>query len=36
MLAWLGISDAREFDAAAFDSSAPNAAIAGALAARVT
>lgn len=36
MLAWLDISDAREFDAAAFDLERVNAAIAGAVAARVT
>jgi hypothetical protein len=36
MLGWLGISDAREVDAAAFDLERANAAIAGAVAARVT
>jgi hypothetical protein len=35
-LEWLGISDALEFDAAAFDLERANAAIAGAVAARVT
>lgn len=34
-LAWLGISDAREFDAAAFDLERANATIAGAVGARV-
>lgn len=36
MLAWLGIADAREFDAAAFDLDRANAAISGAVATRVT
>ncbi len=36
MLGWLGIADAREFDADAFDLERANAAIAGAIAARVT
>jgi hypothetical protein len=36
MLGWLGISDAREFDAAAFDLERANAAIADALADRIT
>jgi hypothetical protein len=35
-LEWLGISDALEFDAAAFDLERAKAAIAGAVAARVT
>jgi hypothetical protein len=36
VLAWLGISDAREFDAAEFDLERANAAVVGAVAARVT
>ena len=36
MLAWLGISDAREFDPACFDLEHPNTAMAGTVAARVT
>jgi hypothetical protein len=36
VLGWLGITDAHEFDAAAFDLERANAAIAGAVAARVT